>query len=163
MRDRDSTHEQIDKLKQQKKLKDRARKRERIMIIKMILLSLLIVGAWIGIVYGGYYYSLNYLEEMEERFAIQIDSLIRENRRIEMEIKETMQLFHGELEHSNRDIMQIRNELNMIQEELALTGETITGSDETRLSLQQRISELDRQLAALRTQLGKLEDAVRAF
>ena len=53
--------------------------------------------------------------------------------------------------------------MNIIQEELELTGESITGTDQTRQSLQERMAMLDKQLVALKEQLQKLEEAVRAL
>ncbi len=163
MHDRDLAYTQMKQKKQEEMIKAKARKKEQGRIIKTVFLCVLVILLWTGIVYGGFYYGSIHLQEMEERFVSQIDSLIFENEQIEARLKGTIQTVHNELELSNQEVMQIQSELNLIQEELALTGETITGTDQTRLSLQERMAELDKQLASLRTQLKNLEDAVRAF
>ncbi len=153
---------QINKIRQDKNRKVRAaKKREK--MSKGILFGALIVMVWVGIVYGGFYYSAMHLEKMEERFTHQIERLLSENKQVEAMIAGSMQAFQEELKLTNQEITHIQSELNLIQEELALTGETITGTDQTRQSLQDRMTELDNQLASLRIQLIKLEDAVRAF
>jgi chromosome segregation ATPase len=125
------------------------------------ILLVLLVGA--GLVCGGFFLAREYLHRTEQHVSNQINELMLENRRIENEIKETMQLFKDELESYKEEIQQVRSEMNMIYEELELAGESLTGTDATRQSLQERMAELDKQLAALREQLRKLEEAVLAL
>jgi chromosome segregation ATPase len=125
------------------------------------ILLVLLVGA--GLVCGGFLLAREYLHRTEQHVSNQVNELMLENRRIENEIKETMQLFKDELESYKEEIQQVRSEMNMIYEELELAGESLTGTDATRQSLQERMAELDKQLAALREQLRKLEEAVLAL
>ena len=126
----------------------------------LIVLSVLI---WGGLVYGGFYLAHKEMRETEQYFSNQMIEIKLENQRIEEELTGAMQLVQNDLESFTQEIAQVRSEMYMIQEELELTGETITGTDQTRLSLQERITELDKQLAGLREQLRKLEAAVRAL
>ena len=141
----------------------RAKRRLREKKLKTPVIVVLILLFWGGLVYGGYYIALKHMQETEQYFANQMIELKLENQRIEEEIISVMQLVQTDLESFNQEIVQIRSEMNMIQDELELTGESITGTDQTRLSLQARIIELDQQLAGLREQLRKLEAAVRAL
>ncbi len=143
-----------------KKNKDKKKRQER---KKIAIYAVLFLLFWSGLVYGGYYYGTRHLQQTQDYFATQMNEVKLENQRIEEEILEKMKLFHDELEKSNLEIVQVRQELNTIQDELELTGETITGSDETRQSMQERMTELDEQLTALQEQLEKLEEAARAF
>jgi chromosome segregation ATPase len=141
--------------KAQKKL----RKERQKTAVYFLLMALL----WTGLVYGGYFLAREHLHRTEQHISEQFDELRQENRRIEKEITEAMQLFQNEVEKYKEEMQQIREEMQRIQEELELTGESITGTDKTRQSLQERMAELDKQLAALKEQLRKLEEAVRAL
>lgn len=149
--------------KQLRQTRNRRQRSSRGKVLKGLLLAVLIICAWAGLIYLGYDYAAKELQQTEKYFAGQIEELKLTNTRIEEKITATMQSFYLQLEHTHTEIGQIRDQLQLIQEELALTGETITGTDKTRLSLQDRITELDKQLASLREQLKKLEDAVRAL
>ncbi len=142
-------------LKNRKDLK----KQEQKTVVFFILALLL----WIGLIAGGYFFSMKHLRQTEQNFLNQINALQQENQRIQEDITATMQLLHDELGNFSGEVAQVRGEMNLIREELELTGESLTGTDQTRLSLQERITELDGQLAALKGQLKKLEEAVRAL
>ncbi|MDO9535758.1 MAG: hypothetical protein Q7J85_10625 [Bacillota bacterium] len=131
--------------------------------MKTPVVIFLILLMWGGLVYGGYFYALKHMQETEQYFSNQMVEIKLNNQRIEEELIGVMKLVQNDLESFNQEIAQIRSEMNMIQEELELTGESITGTDQTRLSLQERITELDKQLGGLREQLRKLEAAVRAL
>jgi chromosome segregation ATPase len=147
--------------KQQSGSKARKRVQEERQKTAISILLVVLVGA--GLVCGGFFLAREYLHRTEQHVSNQINELMLENRRIENEIKETMQLFKDELESYKEEIQQVRSEMNAIYEELELAGESLTGTDATRQSLQERMAELDKQLAALREQLRKLEEAVLAL
>lgn len=146
---------EYNQLKTRKGLREQGQK-----TVVFIVLALLL---WAGLICGGYYFAMKHLQETEQNFLNQINALQQENRRIQEDITSTMQLLHDDLVNFSSEINEVRGEMSMIQEELELTGESLTGTDQTRLSLQERITELDDQLAALKGQLKKLEDAVRAL
>ena len=141
----------------------KARKELRGQGRKTVAFFVLAIFLWAGLIFGGYLFAMKHLQETEQNFLNQINALQQENQRIQEEITATMQLLHDELGNFSSEINEVRSEMSVIQEELELTGESLTGTDQTRLSLQERITELDAQLAALKSQLKKSEDAVRAL
>ncbi|QOY35083.1 hypothetical protein AWH56_020630 [Anaerobacillus isosaccharinicus] len=119
---------------------------------------LLAVIIWGGLLYGGYNVADNYFKEIHSY----LDEEILEMKTQNEEVIEQLERFNEELQFSTEELTMITLELNVIKEALELTGETITGSDQTRFALQEKISELDKRLNQLTTQLIKLEEAARA-
>lgn len=137
-------------LSRQKPMKE-SRRRKIAIIISLITFSLLL---WGGLLYGGYWYANQYIEKSKASF----DSKINE---IEIQNQNDIAELQLKLAEANHELQYIKEELIYIQENLALTGESLNGSDETKVALQQRIDELNKQLKVLQASIQKLEDAAR--
>ena len=68
---------------------------------------------------------------------------------------------YSDLDDMYQEVTSVKNELTFIQENLELTGATLSGTDETKVALQQRIDELNGQLNNLQASIKRLEDAAR--
>ena len=123
-----------------------------------IILSLLSIILWVGLIYGGYFFAVDYFEESNAYLDEKIEEVKLQNETALTEL----QRFNEELQYSTDELALIKDELAYLKESLQLTGESITGGDETRLAIEERMKELDKQLAELQKQLVKLEEAARA-
>lgn len=138
--------------------KGRSDNRSNRNLILKISISIIAIIVWVGLLYGGYTVASNYFEETHSHLDQQIQEIKLQNQ----EVFSKLGRFNEELKYSNDELLIVRNELDYIKEALEITGETITGSDKTRLILQERMAELDKRLNQLQSQLIKLEEAARA-
>lgn len=133
------------------KPKEETNKRKIVILISLLTFTLLL---WGGLLYGGYWYANQYIEKSKAT----IDSKISE---IEAQNQDDVAGLQLKLDEANHELQYIKEELIYIQENLALTGESLNGSDDTKVALQQRIDELNNQLKVLQTSIQRLEDAAR--
>lgn len=123
-----------------------------------LLYSVLAILIWGGLIYGGYTVAKNYFEDINKHIDEQINEMKQQNEAVIAQLEQ----FNLELQASTEELLIITNEIAVIKDALEITGETLTGSDATRLALQERISILDVRLNELTAQLKKLEEAARA-
>lgn len=123
-----------------------------------IYFPIISVILWAGLLYGGYILASNYFQESHAVINEKIEEVKVQN---EANLAELTR-FNEELQASREQLVLINEELNYLKEALQITGESITGSDATRVAIEARMKELDKQLSQLKTQLVKLEEAARA-
>ena len=58
--------------------------------LKTALSFLLLLILWAGLVFGGYFYALNRMQEIAQHFSEQVGELKEENQRIGEELTEAM-------------------------------------------------------------------------
>lgn len=134
--------------------RNKDKKRKRAIVFLKVIVFLLSVAIWAALVYGGYYVANTFIEDSKNY--------------VDQRIGEVKELNHQQLEQLIYDIKDVQveianieSELTIIQNDLKLTEEVITGADKTKLSLQQNIVELNKRLDQLRVAISRLEDASR--
>lgn len=128
-------------------------------ILKITLIIMMWISLFAGIIFLTYYY----LEQQQLAIELQIKEVQTQNSNNVQLIKTEIQNTQLEFQELANQVQLMTEQLGFIHEQLELTGETITGSDQTRQALTDRISDLDRQLIELRRQLQKLEEAARVY
>lgn len=131
--------------------KENMQKQKNTLIIGLLALSILL---WVGLLFGAYWYANQYIETSKADIDARLVEIEAQNQ---MEVEE-LQL---KLDEAYQELIYIKGELAYIEENLALTGESLNGSDDTKVALQQRIDELNKQLKELQASIQKLEDAAR--
>lgn len=131
---------------QQKRNSQRSKKGLTGLLISLVL--------WGGLAYGGYWLANQYIKESRAYIDTQLTQVEEQNQKHMDDLQIKIDELYVELQG-------VESELALIQEDLALTGESLNGSDDTKVALQSRIDELNKQLKALQTSIQKLEDAAR--
>lgn len=131
--------------------KENTQRQKNTLFIGLLVFSFLL---WIGLLFGTYWYANQYIETSKADIDARLAQIEAQNQKEvdEIQIK---------LDDAYQELIYIKNELSYIEENLALTGESLNGSDETKVALQQRIDELNKQLKVLQASIQKLEDAAR--
>ncbi|OEF98664.1 hypothetical protein [Desulfuribacillus alkaliarsenatis] len=142
---------------------DRATKNNKKKPLKIFIGFLAVLVIWAGLFWVGYTYAINYINESQKLITAEIASINQSNMNTIDNFNAELVKLQAEIQSVNKDIVLVVDQLSFIQEELELTGQTMTGSDQTRQALTARIADLDRQLDELRLQLIRLEEAARVY
>lgn len=121
-----------------------------------LLPTLLAIVLWAGLAYGGYAFAMHTLDKQQQFVNQRITQVQEQNQ-------EQMKAMGEQLTLVQDEMSEVTSALTLIQEELQMTGEAIGGTDKTKQALQERIDQLNTQLAELKASLKKLEDAARAW
>lgn len=116
----------------------------------------LTVALWGGLAYAGYAFAVHTLDKQQLLVQQRIEEVQSQNLQQMKTMEEQLTLVHDEMK-------TVQDGLAAIEEELQLTGETLGGTNQTKQALQDRIDQLNKQLADLKASLKKLEDAARAW
>ena len=135
----------------QQSLKRNSSTSKKGLTISLFVTSLIL---WGGLVYGGYWLANQYINESKAYVDAKIEEVEKQNQEEMIELEAQLNGVYTEL-------LNVKAELVFIEEDLALTGATLGGTDDTKVALQQRIDELNKQLKVLQTSIERLEDAAR--
>lgn len=121
------------------------RKQTKKMDSTSIIILVSIVVLWIGLVAGGFWFA----SSLNAKNLAYIDAKIEEQfRELQPKINEI-----------NIEVDELTNDLLMINQMLASTGELLDGTDTNKQALEQRINELNAQLRELQRAIERLQDA----
>lgn len=122
--------------------------------IPMLLWALLLVGS--------FFLAKHYIGGLQQQL-VQIQTSAED-------LNHTVADLHSQLGEHKDSLAQlqvqfdsVQSDLEAVKEELSLAGSTLTSSDQTRQALNERISDLSRELENLRSSITKLEEATRAY
>ncbi|MGN7470323.1 hypothetical protein [Brevibacillus sp. SAFN-007a] len=121
-----------------------------------LLPIVLAVLVWVGLAYAGYAYATHTLDKQQQLVNLRIDQIQEDNQKQMKALSEQLAMVQEEMKG-------VQAGLGSLEEDLQLTGETIGGTNKTKEALQDRIDQLNKQLADLKASLKKLEDAARAW
>lgn len=130
---------------------------------KKVIAFFLSVIIWMGLLYGGYNYTQKSLHNVQTAFQQDVLTVKTANQESMLVLLGEINSLQGELLEVSQELSLVKEQLGFIKEELQLTGETMTGSDQSKQALTSRIADLDKQLAQLRNQLKKLEEAALVY
>lgn len=128
-----------------------------------ILIYVLVVVLWAGLLLAGIFMAHKYMESAKEDFLMEIQAVRDENQGHTNKLLLQIDELNNHMGLTKEELENVLGQLELINEELELTGESISGSDESKQALATRISDLDKQLLELRNQLKKLEEAARVY
>lgn len=140
----------------QKRKLHKKRPRKGIIVLKILLL-LLSISLWGSLLYGGYWLANKYISESKQYINTKVAQIETKNQ----EQMQTFKDLQEDLDKIYTELKNVKGQLQYIQEDLTLTGETINGTDKTKQALQHRIDELNIQLVDLQDSIKKLEDAAK--
>ncbi|MED1916951.1 hypothetical protein P4V64_16675 [Bacillus thuringiensis] len=121
-----------------------------------LLPIVLAVLVWVGLAYAGYAFAVYTLDKQQQFVNQRIDQIQEDNQKQTKALGDQLTLVQEEMQN-------VQKGLGNLEEDLALTGETIGGTNKTKEALQDRVDQLNKQLVDLKASLKKLEDAARAW
>jgi chromosome segregation ATPase len=121
---------------------------------------------WFGLAFGSYTLAENYISDINERLNQIQQTNQKELNQLNQSIQEMQMKLDQHKQNLNElhvQLIAVENELGLVKEELSLAGTTLLSSNETKQTLNQRITELNKQLEGLRNSIKKLEEAARVY
>lgn len=142
----------------QRSTPDASRRKWKFRTIALLLWAVLAAGSF----YLVYSYMTNIQQQLnaiEEAGQLNIQLLQARLSTLELALDEQSELAASLQQQLN----EVRGNLEAVNEELALAGDTLDTSTETKQALNERISDLSKELEGLRKLITKLEEAARVY
>ncbi|WP_010268498.1 hypothetical protein [Paenibacillus senegalensis] len=117
---------------------------------------------WGLLVGGSYFLAQQYITGLQQQL-VQIQTSAEALNKTVLDLHTQLGEHKESLAELQLQFSTVQNDLEIVKEELSLAGSTLNSSDQTRQALNERISELSRQLETLRGSIAKLEEAARAY
>ncbi|GIP31157.1 hypothetical protein [Paenibacillus sp. J2TS4] len=117
---------------------------------------------WALLLVGSFFLAKHYINGLQQQM-IQIQTSTEDLNRSVMEFHTQLGEHKESLAGLQSQFDHVQSDLEAVKEELSLAGNTLTSSDQTRQALNERISDLSKELENLRGSITKLEEATRAY
>lgn len=117
---------------------------------------------WGLLVGGSYFLAQQYITGLQQQL-LQIQSSAEGLNQTVLDLRTQLGEHKEGLSQLQLQFSTVQTDLELVKEELSLAGSTLTSSDQTRQALNERISDLSRQLETLRGSIAQLEEATRAY
>jgi len=144
--------------------KSDARPKKRRIVIWAVRTGVLLI--WIAVGVSCFYLARYYINDIQG----QLDRMAETNRAEVIQLNEKMTTMQTALdEHRERaEVLQtqfaaVESELSAVKEEMSLAGDSLSTTAQTKQALNNRINDLSKELANLRTLIKKLEEAARVY
>lgn len=111
---------------------------------------------------AGFLFTKSYIEQLQHQLTqIQSDAAVLNSN---VQQVQTMLAAHKtQIEQLHAQFDSIDSEMQAVKEELALAGDSLQSTDETKKALSQRIADLSKELDGLKKLIAKLEAAARVY
>lgn len=130
------------------------------------ILRATILLLWIIVAAGSFYFVYSYMNNMQQKLvalelaeAANQSALLQRLDTLEAALGEQADLATG----LRQQLIEVQSNLEAVNEELSLAGDSLDTSAETRQALNDRISDLSKELDGLRKLISKLEEAARVY
>lgn len=121
---------------------------------------------WLAIGYGGYTIAKTYIGHIQQ----QLDQIAKTNETEMQELNSQLTALKGvmndqrtQAETLQKQLGTVEKELTAVKEEMSLAGNSLSTTAETKKALNDRITDLSKELAELRKLVTRLEEAARVY
>ncbi len=124
------------------------------------------VVVWGVLAFGAYSLVHHYMDNLSRQ--LQELRAVNDARMTELHTEVQALKANAEEQRANAAVLlerlgAVENGLELVKEELALAGDTLNSSDQTKKVLNNRINDLSKQLEELRKLIRRLEEAARVY
>lgn len=130
------------------------------------ILRAVILLLWAIVAAGSFYFVYSYMNNIQQKLSA-LELAEAANQSELQQRLDTLETALGEqavlATHLRQQLLDVQSNLETVNEELALAGDTLDTSTETKQALNERISDLSKELDGLRKLITKLEEAARVY
>jgi len=140
----------------------KTREREKVKPARRWLVWTASLLVWGLLVYGSFILAQHYIQGLEQQLT-QIQTSADLLNQTLGDLQAQLNEQKAAIDKVHDQFAAVESELEAVKEQMALAGSSLSSSDETKKALNQRITDLSKELENLRNSIKRLEEAARVY